>query len=526
MLFNSPEFILFFAAVFSLYALTMQHIRLQNAILLVASYFFYGWWDPRFLVLIAISTATDYLIGLAAGGSRLTRTDILKSVGFLSGLLVILGVIGTKNLDFITLLVIGFGVLVGAALYTIQKLPDDRQKKAYLVCSVVVNLSILGFFKYFNFFTESFTNAVSLFGWEPGFVTLNIILPVGISFYTFQTLSYTIDAYRGKLQPTRKFLELATFIAFFPQLVAGPIERASNLLPQFYKKRELNFDRALSGGSLFLWGLYKKLVIADNLAPIVDRAFSNPSEATSGELLVGALAFAFQIYGDFSGYSDMARGIARILGFDLMLNFNLPYFSRTPSEFWQRWHISLSSWLRDYLYIPLGGNRHGSFYTYRNLMLTMLLGGLWHGAAWTFIVWGLLHGGILVIYRILAIDEKLTQINLYSIQGFAIHIFAALVMQSFVLIAWVFFRAQSFTEAHGVLSGIFTNGSIANGPWGTLIFYIAPLLAVQILQRWCNETEILDRVHRFIAYNWALFVTFSIFVLSASSGQKFIYFDF
>ncbi len=303
-----------------------------------------------------------------------------------------------------------------------------------MFASVLLNLGILGFFKYFNFFAGSFEALAEQFGWSPGFVTLYIVLPVGISFYTFQTMSYTLDIYKGILKPTRRFSDLVAYVSFFPQLVAGPIERARHLLPQFGQKRFVTLEDVTSGMGLFAWGLYKKIVIADNLAPIADQVFRNPDAAARGEVIVGVLAFAFQIYCDFSGYSDMARGSARLLGFDVMVNFRFPYISRTPSEFWQRWHISLSSWLRDYLYIPLGGNRISEAVTYRNLIVTMSLGGLWHGASWTFVIWGLFHGAVLIIYRVMRIDFHLASVPTKQIHGILLHCFAMVIMFAVVCI--------------------------------------------------------------------------------------------
>ena len=344
MLFNSQVFLIFFVVVYGLYRL-LPH-RWQNVLLLVSSYFFYGWWDWRFLTLIFLSTVIDYI----AGG-------IIYSAG-----------------------------------------PNQRRRKAAVVVSMTSNLVILGFFKYFNFFADNLS-AVLQYAGLPAFTRhLNIILPVGISFYTFQAMSYALDIYRGHLKPARSFLNFATFVAYFPQLVAGPIERASNLLPQIENPRTITRAGIESGAWLIFWGLFKKCVIADNLAVLVDGVFG-ATGATGATSLLALYAFAFQILCDFSGYSDIARGLARWMGVELMLNFNNPYAALNPKDFWSRWHISLSSWLRDYLYIPLGGNRKGRRRTYINLALTMLLGGLWHGAAWTFVTWGAFHGLLLVIYH-------------------------------------------------------------------------------------------------------------------------------
>lgn len=346
MLFNSFDFLLFFVVVFIVQRL-LPH-RQRNLFLLATSYFFYSCWDWRFLSLIMISTLVDFYCGRAIFGSNVNKI-----------------------------------------------------RKRYIVISILTNLGILGFFKYAGFFVDSANILISSLGHNPTSFHLNIVLPVGVSFYTFQTMSYTIDIYRKQVKPAENIIDFALFVAFFPQLVAGPIERAKNFLPQVLKKPVVSSSMIMEGGWLVFWGLFKKSVIADNMAIIVDQAFSSSSLA-GGDLLIAVYAFAIQIYCDFSGYSDMARGIAKMMGYNLMLNFKVPYFATNPSEFWRRWHISLSSWLRDYLYIPLGGNRNGRLQTYRNLFVTMLLGGLWHGAAWKFVLWGAYHGTLLALHRIMS----------------------------------------------------------------------------------------------------------------------------
>ena len=339
MLFNSIDFALFLPLIFFLYWFVLKgKLRSQNILLLISSYVFYGWWDYRFLSLIAFSTLVDYSIGRA-----MVKSD------------------------------------------------RPNVKTALLTTSLVVNLGLLFFFKYYNFFLDNFVGAFRFFGTEFQVERLNIILPVGISFYTFQTLSYTIDVYRGNLKPTRNFIDFAAFVSFFPQLVAGPIERATNLLPQFARIRAFDYGLAVMGLRQILWGLVKKVVIADNCASIVNEIFANSANESGSTLVLGALLFAFQIYGDFSGYSDIAIGTARLFGFDLMQNFAFPYFSRDIAEFWRRWHISLSTWFRDYLYIPLGGSRGGMNMKIRNTFAIFLVSGFWHGANWTFIVWGALQ---------------------------------------------------------------------------------------------------------------------------------------
>src|SRR5690606_26510885 len=324
----------------------------------------------------------------------------------------------------------------------IERSPDRARKRAWLAAALTLNLGILGFFKYFDFFVESLSSvlvAAGLPGLEP---VLNVVLPVGISFYTFQTMSYTIDVYRGHLRPTRDLLDFAVFVSFFPQLVARPIERAARFLPQVISPRERTAADLHEGAYLVLSGLFRKVVIADNLAAIANAVFSaDPATLTGPEVIVGVYAFAFQIYGDFSGYTDIARGVARWSSYDLKVNFRMPYLSVSPSDFWRRWHVSLSSWLRDYLYIPLCGNRHGTANTYRNLMLTMLLGGLWHGAAWTFVAWGAFHGLILVLYRALAGKEREGRRPLLA------RLPAMVLMFQLVAVSWLLFRAESIGQA-------------------------------------------------------------------------------
>jgi alginate O-acetyltransferase complex protein AlgI len=352
MLFTSPIFLLFLPIIVIAHAMIGRR-RPQNVLLLVANFIFYAAWDIRFCLLIAASATLDFVIGHAIHGRQ-----------------------------------------------------DPTTCRRLLCLSLAANLGVLGFFKYFNFFVDSAVIALATLGLDFNTSTLNIILPVGISFYTFQTLSYTIDIYRRNIRPHDSFVEYLVFVSFFPQLVAGPIERASHLLPQFTKAR--SFDRALaiSGCRLFLWGMFKKMALADNLARVVDPAFASPESATGGVLAVATIAFAFQIYGDFSGYSDMAAGMARLMGIDLQRNFAYPYFAASLNEFWRRWHISLSTWFRDYVYIPLGGSRRDESTTIRNLTMTFLLSGLWHGAAWNFIIWGAYHGLLLVLERVMGANAS------------------------------------------------------------------------------------------------------------------------
>lgn len=340
MLFNSLEFFIFLPTIFCLYWFVFQkNLGVQNLLLLISSYVFYGWWDWRFLSLILLSTFIDYFIGLK-----------------------------------------------------IHEGSDKKLNKLYLCVSILFNLGLLGFFKYFNFFIDSWIDFIGALGYEQKSTwSLNVILPIGISFYTFQTMSYSLDIYFRKLKPTRDFISFAAFVSFFPQLVAGPIERASNLLPQFYEKRIFNNNQATDGMRQILWGFFKKVVIADNCAIFSNIIFNSSSDLSGSALLIGSFFFAFQIYGDFSGYSDIAIGTSKLFGFELMANFKFPYFSRDIGEFWRRWHISLSTWFRDYLYISLGGSKGGKWLSIRNIFIIFIISGFWHGANWTFIFWGALN---------------------------------------------------------------------------------------------------------------------------------------
>ncbi|MCC7407270.1 MAG: MBOAT family protein [Phycisphaeraceae bacterium] len=401
MLFNTWEFGFFFLVVFLLYHLL--GMRGQNVLLLMASYIFYGAWDWRFLSLLWISTVVDYTVALFMPSA------------------------------------------------------SPRRRKLLLLVSLFSNLGILGFFKYFNFFVDSAVVLLESVGFEAHMPVLSIVLPVGISFYTFQTMAYTIDVYRGRMEPTRDPLVFGLYVAFFPQLVAGPIERAQHLIPQFTRPRLADAHMLASGALLILIGLVRKVAIADVVAGEVDAVFANPGALSAPMLVRGVFLFALQIYGDFAGYSDIARGTSRMLGVELMENFNHPYFSTNITVFWRRWHISLSTWLRDYLYIPLGGNRGPTWFVYRNLMLTMLLGGLWHGAAWTFVVWGGIHGLALVIHKLYLRDKKCPDVpRLESAGDWGRAAIAWLITFPIVLLTWVFFRATNLGNAFDVLRGILT----------------------------------------------------------------------
>jgi len=414
MLFNSLDFAIFLPIVFLLYwSIPSRLINIQNFLILIASYIFYGWWSLEFLMLIVFSTLVDYFIG--------------------------------------------------RALY-VQK--NDRKRKLLLCCSIIINIGLLGFFKYFNFFIENFSGAFSFFGYHFNSWSLKIILPVGISFYTFQTLSYTIDVYRKNLEPTKDIISFASFVSFFPQLVAGPIERAKKLLPQFSKIRKFSYSETAEGLKQILWGLFKKIVIADNCAEYVNLVFEDPSSHSGSVLVLGATLFAFQIYGDFSGYSDIAIGTARLFGFQLMQNFSYPYFSRSIAEFWRRWHISLSTWFRDYVYIPLGGSKGGKMMQIRNVMIIFIVSGFWHGAQWTFIFWGFLNAlfflpGLLMnrnrkYLGIVAENGSFPNILEFFKIGFTFFL---------IVITWIFFRANSLSEGFLYIKEI-----------GTKSIFIAPHL--------------------------------------------------
>jgi D-alanyl-lipoteichoic acid acyltransferase DltB (MBOAT superfamily) len=405
MLFNSFDFLFFLPVVFILYWFVFKKIQNQNILLLIASYVFYGWWDWRFLILIFISTAIDYSIGVL-----------------------------------------------------LDKENEARKRKYLLWVSLSFNLGLLGFFKYFNFFIDNWIDAWSSIGVVMNRSSLNIILPVGISFYTFQTLSYSIDIYRNKLKSTKNFIAFASFVSFFPQLVAGPIERATNLLPQFYKRRTFNYDLAVSGVKLILWGLFKKIVIADNCAIYVNEIFDNYQDQSSVTLILGAVYFAFQIYGDFSGYSDIAIGTSRLFGFNLMRNFNYPYFSRDIAEFWRRWHISLSTWFRDYVYIPLGGSRGSKWEQIRNVFVIFLVSGFWHGANWTFVIWGGLNALFFLPLLLTNKNRKHVDVSAKNKLLPSLKEIGQIVL-TFCLttFAWVFFRANTVSEAFEYILNLFNN---------------------------------------------------------------------
>jgi len=488
MLFNSFEFLIFLPIVFLLYWFVFRERRWQNLLVVVASYVFYGWWDWRFLLLIILTSISSY----------------------------------------------GSGLLL-------ERFKEQRRKRQ-VVCTanIVLNLSILGVFKYFNFFVENLDALFGMMGYRLDWVTMNIILPVGISFYTFQALSYTIDVYQKKLPATHDIVEFFAYISFFPQLVAGPIERATNLLPQFQKEREFNYAKAADGCRQMLWGFFKKMVIADNCAIAVNQIWGGYADETGFVLLIGAILFTFQIYCDFSGYSDIAIGCARLFGFDLMRNFNFPYFSRSIPEFWRRWHISLTTWFRDYIYFPLGGSRCDKWKIIRNIYIVWAISGLWHGANWTFVCWGLFHGTLLAIYNLLGINTKYKDVvasgrwlpNFKEILQVILTFFLA-------VIGWIIFRAETMSDAVNYISIIFSKtlfdigGSIKllSGPE---LRQALPALAILILFEWIQRdkqhalqisgTNLLTRQAwlRYALYLFILMMTISL----AGTQSEFIYFQF
>ena len=526
MLFNSGVFALFLAAFFPIYLLARRRVPARNTLLILASYVFYGWWDPRFLILVAVSTSVDYLAALGAAGKPVRAVDQIKSAGFLVAVTVA-SLAFAKPADRWLAGVVAIGLCVGwAAIQLIRRAPEAGRAKYWLWLSLTTNLGILAFFKYFNFFVGSAAALLGALGAHVNAPSLAIILPVGLSFYTFQAISRTIDSYRRQYEPRYSIVNYAAFHAFFPQLVAGPIERAGHLMPQFETVRPLDTRLFTSGALLFAWGLYQKIVIADNVSPIADALFNAPAHQTAGATLAGVLAFTVQIYCDFCGYSNMARGLARCLGFDLMNNFDLPYFARTPAEFWRRWHISLSRWLRDYLYISLGGNRRGEIKMYRNLMITMLLGGLWHGASWTFVAWGAFHGAIQVLFRVLKIDSFVEHSRLLTLRGFLVQGGAWLCTMALVCIGWILFRSRTFEDAVTVLGDLFAGTGYSTDQFSVLFRYTAPLALVEIYQRASGRIEVLTAGPFLVRYSAALALLLTLIAFSAPGGREFIYFDF
>jgi D-alanyl-lipoteichoic acid acyltransferase DltB (MBOAT superfamily) len=477
MLFNSVGFLLFLPVVFIFYWFVFnKKYQYQNILLLLASFFFYGCWDWRFLLLLLFSIGLDFVSGLK-----------------------------------------------------IEKSKTKRESKFWLILSITINLGFLGFFKYYNFFVESFADLLHRAGFYPNMWMLNIILPVGISFYTFHGLSYVIDIYKKRIAAEKNFIDYAVFVSYFPLLVAGPIERATHLLPQIQKKRNFSYDQAIDGMRQILWGFFKKMVIADNCAPIVNEIFTNYQTESSSNLVMGVILFAFQIYGDFSGYSDIALGVSRLFGIELLKNFAFPYFSRDIAEFWRRWHISLSSWFRDYVYIPLGGSKGGMWMKIRNTFIIFLLSGFWHGANWTFIIWG----GLNAIYFLpLLVTNK----NRHNLEVVAlnrsipsgkeiINIFLTFLLVCF---AWIFFRAESVSQALQYIKNIFSNTlfSLPNPfPFKILCFII-----LMIFIEWINRQNFhgleISNYNRWVRRIIYLIIIFIILRYANFGSKEFIYFQF
>jgi alginate O-acetyltransferase complex protein AlgI len=482
MLFNSTDFLIFLPAVFLVYwfVVNKSH-KLQNLFIAIASYVFYGWWDWRFLSLIGISTIVDYSVGRGLAKAR-----------------------------------------------------TQKSRKLLLLTSIFVNLGFLGFFKYFNFFVESFISAFSSLGVVLNSPSLSLILPVGISFYTFQTLSYTIDVYKGKLQPNTDPIAFAAYVSFFPQLVAGPIERAKNLLPQFHKTRQFDYSESVNGLKQILWGMFKKIVIADRCATIANLVFRNPSRYTGSALIFGLILFSIQIYGDFSGYSDIAIGTARLFGFRLMKNFAYPYFSRDIAEFWRRWHISLTTWFRDYLYIPLGGSRVGVGKKIRNIFIVFLISGFWHGASWTFVIWGAIHAFYYLPLQIFNRHRKNIQVvakgRFFPSFRDVINILSTFTLVAF---AWIFFRAENLNHAIAYIKSMISLSifSIPNLQLKQLIITLGLLVFFFSVEWLGRESEyaienLFNKQPRIIRWGFCAGIIFLIGMFMQTKDTPFIYFQF
>ncbi len=486
MVFNSLHFAAFFLVVYGLYRL-LPH-RPQNWLLLAASYYFYAAWDWRVLGLLVASTVIDFCCGLFIASRE-----------------------------------------------------APRQRKTALIVSIGFNLSMLGFFKYFNFFAENLATVAAAAGWHADFVTLRVLLPIGISFYTFITMSYVIDVYRRHIEPTRNLLDFAVFVAYFPHLVAGPILRASLLLPQITRPRTITREQMLEGAWLTGWGLFKKMFVADNLARVADAVFAQGGQPTGLEVLLGVYAFAFQIYGDFSGYSDIARGVSKLMGIELNVNFRFPYFVRTPQAFWQHWHISLSTWLRDYVFLPLSysfsrtldgvrwlGLRDDFWIYAAATLITMLLAGLWHGAAWNFVLWGAYQGGLLVAFTLVAgRRRRRRRAGRASALVKAAGMFGMFQLTCF---GWLIFRAKSVPQIGELTASLVTGFSptmtVLAADGLPLLFYAGPLLAVHAFEAWRDDLTVVFRWPLLLRYSVYVALVYLIVLFGDFAGTQFIYFQF
>jgi alginate O-acetyltransferase complex protein AlgI len=562
MLFNSLEFFVFLSCVYALYRALPFHW--QNRMLLVAGYVFYGFWDIRFLFLIAFSTTVDFSIGmLMADRGMPARQRWIASLFLVGAAFFALcpnwpalkaGGAGAGS-AFFTPQILGIEVLAGTLIFVLvanlvisaSQPVAESSRKTLIFCSVLVNLAFLGFFKYFNFFIDTAEHSLRAFGIDPTNFRLSVVLPVGISFYTFQSLSYTIDVYRRRIAPTTRFWDFALFVAYFPPMVAGPIERARHLLPQITRPRRIRLSQSMDGVVLIVLGLFKKVAIADGVAPAVASVFTSTGSVSQSDVAFATVMFAVQIFCDFSGYSDIARGVSKLLGIELILNFNLPYFSKNPSEFWRRWHISLSSWLRDYLYIPLGGNRFGPVRTYFNLFLTMLLGGLWHGAAWNYVLWGGYQGALLCCHRLLTHGRETLPTSNEAISGTTDHHGGATrgalwlpqwlstplriaVFFIFCCYGWLLFRAHSFHQIEVFTALLFGFGadvpSVAAKPTTSALLGIMVLCVLQVCDYKAGRLESFK--------SWAiplqglLYATIIFILIMGTSNApvQFIYFQF
>ncbi len=473
MVFNSLHFVWFFVVVYALYRV-LPH-RPQNWLLLVASYYFYAEWDWRFLGLLLASTVVDYSCAIA-----------------------------------------------------MERTASARRRRALLFVSLGFNLTMLGFFKYFNFFADNVHGIAGALGWKVDWVTLNVLLPVGISFYTFVTMSYVIDVYRREIPATRDLVDFAVFVAFFPHLVAGPILRASRLLPQIALPRRISREQMRDGLWLIGWGFFQKIFVADNLAGVVNLVFDPAAQPTGVNVLLGTYAFAFQIYGDFAGYSNVARGTSKLMGIELIENFRFPYLARSPQEFWRDWHISLSTWLRDYLYIPLGGNRGSAAQTARNLMITMVLGGLWHGAAWTFVLWGVYHGVLLIAYRIAGNVRAMTA-WLHG-RGILARVTSWTVMFHLTCGGWLIFRARSAPQLGDMAAALLRNFAPSTVNVDAVLIplsmYTAPLIVVHLCEAYYDDLLVVPRLSPGMRYSIYAATFYLTTLFGNFGGADFIYFQF